>query len=298
MRKRVTDALALWFPDREFFMRSQGQIKFVKVSARLQMTVAGAVVAALLLWLVVTLAMLVSQYSISMERMALVQRQAEIESSASRVKAYRSSVEDVAKDLEKRQAFLEDIVTSYIGEQAVGEDASAGLGARLIQPAQRTIGCGAGGGAVTPPPNSQGLAPARMERQERGVAQQGQIRPGASDLGRRRLELGREFVARKPHHAALERWPVRRHLAPAQQGPQVAADVRHRIGTAQDVGPSPVPREQHAGVRLLRKGGGHDHRIGPGDGAQGDAGEIASRHGDRVGGGAPHGRAYSPSAAC
>jgi peptidoglycan hydrolase CwlO-like protein len=73
--------------------------------------------------------MLVSQYSISMERMALVQRQAEIESSASRVKAYRSSVEDVAKDLEKRQAFLEDIVTSYIGEQAAGEDASAVVGA-------------------------------------------------------------------------------------------------------------------------------------------------------------------------
>ncbi len=128
MRKRVTDALALWFPDREFFMRSQGQIKFVKVSARLQMTVAGAVVAALLLWLVITLAMLVSQYSISMERMALVQRQAEIESSASRVKAYRSSVEDVAQDLEKRQAFLEDIVTSYIGEQAASEDASAVVG--------------------------------------------------------------------------------------------------------------------------------------------------------------------------
>jgi murein DD-endopeptidase MepM/ murein hydrolase activator NlpD len=128
MRKRVTDALALWFPDREFFMRSQGQIKFVKVSARLQMTVAGAVVAALLLWLVITLAMLVSQYSISMERMALVQRRAEIESSASRVKAYRSSVEDVAQDLEKRQAFLEDIVTSYIGEQAASEDASAVVG--------------------------------------------------------------------------------------------------------------------------------------------------------------------------
>lgn len=129
MRKRVTDALALWFPDREFFMRSQGQIKFVKVSARLQMTIAGAVAAALLLWLVITLAMLVSQYSISMERMELVQRQAEIESSASRVKAYRSSVEDVAKDLEKRQAFLEDIVTSYIGEQAASEDASAVVGA-------------------------------------------------------------------------------------------------------------------------------------------------------------------------
>ncbi|WAC25057.1 M23 family metallopeptidase [Blastomonas sp. SL216] len=109
-------------------MRSQGQIKFVKVSARLQMTVAGSIAAALLLWLLVTLFMLVSQYSISMERLALVRKQAEIESSASRVDAYRSSVEDVAKDLEKRQAFLEDIVTSYIGEQAASEDASTVVG--------------------------------------------------------------------------------------------------------------------------------------------------------------------------
>nr|WP_052129594.1 M23 family metallopeptidase [Sphingomonas sp. 35-24ZXX] len=132
MRKRATDALAQWFPDREFFMRSQGQIKFVKVSSRLQMTIAGAVAAALLLWLVVTLAMLASQYSISAERLALVRKQAEVESSASRVKAYRSSVNDVAADLEKRQAFLEDIVTSYIGEQAASDDASAVVGANQV----------------------------------------------------------------------------------------------------------------------------------------------------------------------
>lgn len=128
MRKRVTDTLALWFPDREFFMRSQGQIKFVKVSSRLQMTIASAMVAAVLVWLLVTLTMLVSQYSISAERLALVRQQARVESSASRVAAYRSSVNDVAADLEKRQAFLEDIVTSYIGEQAASEDASAVVG--------------------------------------------------------------------------------------------------------------------------------------------------------------------------
>lgn len=128
VRKRITDTLAQWFPDREFFMRSQGQIKFVKVSARLQMTVAGAFAAALLLWLLVTLAMLVSQYSISAERMALVQKQAQVASSASRVAAYRSSVNDVAADLEERQAFLETIVTSYIGEQAASEDAGAVVG--------------------------------------------------------------------------------------------------------------------------------------------------------------------------
>ena len=128
MRKRVTDTLALWFPDREFFMRSQGQIKFVKVSSRLQMSIASAVVAAVLVWLLVTLTMLISQYSISAERLALVRQQAQVESSASRVAAYRSSVNDVAADLEKRQAFLEDIVTSYIGEQAASEDASAVVG--------------------------------------------------------------------------------------------------------------------------------------------------------------------------
>jgi murein DD-endopeptidase MepM/ murein hydrolase activator NlpD len=132
VRKRATDALAQWFPDREFFMRSQGQIKFVKVSSRLQMTIAGAVAAALLLWLIVTLAMLASQYSISAERLALVRKQAEVESSASRVKAYRSSVNDVAADLEKRQAFLEDIVTSYIGEQAASDDASAVVGSDKV----------------------------------------------------------------------------------------------------------------------------------------------------------------------
>lgn len=135
VRKRVTDTLAQWFPDREFFMRSQGQIKFVKVSARLQMTVAGCVAAAVLLWLTITLTMLVSQYSISAERLALVRKQAQVESSASRVAAYRSSVNDVAADLEKRQAFLEDIVTSYIGEQAASEDGSAVVGDAALKAA-------------------------------------------------------------------------------------------------------------------------------------------------------------------
>lgn len=109
-------------------MRSQGQIKFIKISARLQMTIAGIVAGALLLWVMITLAMLVSQYSISVERMALVRKQAEVESSASRVAAYRSSVNDVAKDLEKRQEFLEDIVTSYIGDQAATNEAGTLVG--------------------------------------------------------------------------------------------------------------------------------------------------------------------------
>lgn len=103
-------------------MRSQGQVKFLKISSRLQIGVASIIAAALLAWLVATLFMLVSQYSLSLERMALVKKEAAIESSASRVKAYRRSVDEVAADLEKRQQLLETIVTSNLGDEALLTD--------------------------------------------------------------------------------------------------------------------------------------------------------------------------------
>mgnify|MGYP002776309646 CR=1 FL=1 len=42
------DRLAQWFPDREFFMRSQGQVRFIRLSARLQIRLALGVLAAAL----------------------------------------------------------------------------------------------------------------------------------------------------------------------------------------------------------------------------------------------------------
>ena len=36
--------LRTWFPDRELIMRSQGQVRFIKITGRVQMLVAGAVV--------------------------------------------------------------------------------------------------------------------------------------------------------------------------------------------------------------------------------------------------------------
>ena len=40
--------LRSWFPEREFFMRSDGQVRFIKISSRVQLAAAGAVLAALL----------------------------------------------------------------------------------------------------------------------------------------------------------------------------------------------------------------------------------------------------------
>ena len=196
MRKHVTNVLALWFPDREFFMRSQGQIKFIKISARLQMTIAAIITGALLVWVLITLAMLVSQYSIGAERLALVQKQAEVASSASRVDAYRSSVNDVAADLEKRQAFLEDIVTSYIGEQAASEDAAVVVGEAAV---------GSSGEAARTANKISALVPeaaglARMEARQIAFVEQltksANLRANSAEQAIRKFGLNPDSVAR------------------------------------------------------------------------------------------------------
>lgn len=105
-----------WFPDREFFMRSQGQVRFIRLSSRLQMTVAGAVAAALVIWLALVLAALVSQFTASQDRAALLEREAAVASAESRVSKYRNGLGEVADDLAKRQNFIEQVVESHIGE--------------------------------------------------------------------------------------------------------------------------------------------------------------------------------------
>ena len=50
-----------WFPDREFFMRSQGQVRFIRVSSRVQITAASVATALLLGWLVSMASVAISQ---------------------------------------------------------------------------------------------------------------------------------------------------------------------------------------------------------------------------------------------
>jgi hypothetical protein len=59
------------FTDREFFMRSHGQVRFLTISATLQKRVAYSVAAALAIWLLITLTMMINQLTVSGERMAL-----------------------------------------------------------------------------------------------------------------------------------------------------------------------------------------------------------------------------------
>lgn len=127
----LRDRLRSWFPDREFFMRSQGQVRFIKVSAKVQMVGAAIVAVLLLAWLVSMAGMAISQYMSTRDRLALLNREAKVASAESRVAEYRDDLKSVAEDLTRRQDALEkmtdvlpddikaaDTVTDSTGEAA------------------------------------------------------------------------------------------------------------------------------------------------------------------------------------
>ena len=93
-------------------MRSEGQVRFIKITSRVQMAAAGAVVAALLAWGGSMGAMAWSRYSESANRASLLNREARVATSEERLQAYRGDIREVRDDLQRRQDFLEDMVSS------------------------------------------------------------------------------------------------------------------------------------------------------------------------------------------
>ena len=108
--------LRSWFPEREFFMRSQGHVRFIRVTTKLQMRIAGGIAAALLVWLATMAVMIVVQFTNTRSQSALLQREAAVASAESRVTRYRNGVGEVAQDLQKRQDFIEKVVESHLGD--------------------------------------------------------------------------------------------------------------------------------------------------------------------------------------
>jgi murein DD-endopeptidase MepM/ murein hydrolase activator NlpD len=127
----IKNRLAEWFVDREFFMRSNGQVRFIRISAQFQRRVASVVAAVVGVWLVITLGMMVNQLSVSVERMALSAQQEKVESAEERVSKYRESIKEVADDLQQRQKMVEDAVEQFGGD--VPAPAAGGSGAETAQ---------------------------------------------------------------------------------------------------------------------------------------------------------------------
>lgn len=96
-------------------MRSQGQVRFIKISSRVQIAFAAIAVGATSFWVVSLGAMGVTQYLAQSERTELLDREAKVASAESRVTAYRDDLDAVADDLGFRQEFIERMTEAHLG---------------------------------------------------------------------------------------------------------------------------------------------------------------------------------------
>lgn len=117
----LSDRLRSWFPEREFFMRSQGQVRFITISSRMQIAAASLAVAVIGGWGLSMGVMAVSQYRAESARLSLLEREAEVATAENRVAAYRDDIDQVAEDVASRMEFLEE-ATAMLPEDVVAED--------------------------------------------------------------------------------------------------------------------------------------------------------------------------------
>jgi len=108
--------LRSWFPEREFFMRSEGHVRFIRISSKLQMRAAAAVSALVLAWVVTMAWAGVASLVASWRHDDLLDREVKVASAESRVAAYRANVGKVADDIARRQAFIETMVKTHVGD--------------------------------------------------------------------------------------------------------------------------------------------------------------------------------------
>ncbi|WP_394730224.1 peptidoglycan DD-metalloendopeptidase family protein [Altererythrobacter sp. GH1-8] len=124
-----------WFPDREFFMRSQGHVRFIKVSSRVQMAAAAVVCGLLIGWALSLGAMAWTKYQAEANRLSLLEREAKVATAEERRAAYGHDLEAVAEDLKRRQDFLEQMTEALpvdALEQGTVTD-SSGEAAKMIE---------------------------------------------------------------------------------------------------------------------------------------------------------------------
>lgn len=113
---KVLSRLRRWFPDREFFMRADGEVKFVRLSGKIQMAAAATAGALLVAWIGALGWALVVQLVARAEQSRLEQREAALAQAEAQVAKYRQGIGGVAQELERRQDYIEKMVESHTGE--------------------------------------------------------------------------------------------------------------------------------------------------------------------------------------
>lgn len=106
-------------------MRADGQVRFIKLSSKLQIRVAAGVVAVAFLWLVALAVMAWGQYRAESDLASFVEEKARVATASERLKAYGGNLDKVVDDLQERQEFLEEMAR-MLPEDMVKEGAASG----------------------------------------------------------------------------------------------------------------------------------------------------------------------------
>jgi murein DD-endopeptidase MepM/ murein hydrolase activator NlpD len=106
-KRTFAERLEGWFPDREFFMRSQGHVRFIKVSSRLQKGAAATALILALGWAGSMSVMAWNKYVAEAEIASFQSEKAQVAKAQERLEAYSGNIENVVSDLEARQKALE-----------------------------------------------------------------------------------------------------------------------------------------------------------------------------------------------
>lgn len=111
-----------YFPDHELHIRSGGKLRFIRISSKFQIRALSIVALALFGWLAFTLVMVGLQVKGASDRVALDQREQQVEATEQRVEAYRDSVEDRIARVAERQQMLDALVERHFGNLELEED--------------------------------------------------------------------------------------------------------------------------------------------------------------------------------
>ncbi len=110
--------VARFFPDHEIYVRSGGQMRFLRITTGFQIKLAALAAGLFMVWLVSTVVMVGLQIRTVQDRIALGAQQSAVSRSAGRVEAWQSNVAGLADRLEKRQQLLDQMVERYFGAVA------------------------------------------------------------------------------------------------------------------------------------------------------------------------------------
>jgi murein DD-endopeptidase MepM/ murein hydrolase activator NlpD len=101
-------------------MRADGQVRFIKISSKLQMRVAAGAAALVAVWLIALGVMAWGQYRAASDLASFAAEKARVATASERLDAYGGNLDRVVGELEQRQKFLEEMA-QMLPEDVVAE---------------------------------------------------------------------------------------------------------------------------------------------------------------------------------